>query len=586
MQAGLDKGDSKPFWRYVRAQRQDNSGVSPLLNKGKLYSDNSEKAKILNDQFSSVFTREDTSDIPKLSGQNFPDIAELCISPEGVEKLLRGINPSKASGPDLVPCRFLKELAAELAPILTQFFQQSLREGQIPDDWKKAIVAPVFKKGSKNLAENYRPVSLTCVCCKLLEHIICSHIRSHLDNYSVLSKLQHGFRKFFSCETQLLVTLQDLLSYFDKNIQIDIAVLDFSKAFDTVPHKRLLGKLSHYGINGPVLCWIGAFLEDRTQNVVVEGKSSPAAPVLSGVPQGTVLGPLLFLIFINDLPSVVRSQVRLFADDCLMYRPVHSIEDQVALQGDLVSLEGWADTWGMRFNAKKCQILTISRTRKYLSYFYTLSGHTLDIVDNAKYLGVIISSDLSWSPHVQSVYNRANSTLGFLRRNLRRCPTSLKETSYISLVRSIMEYASPIWDPHLVKDVHMLESVQRKEARFIKGDFRTTASVSAMLQDLGLRNLQDRRRDLRLALLFKVVTNKVGVNTSDIGLIPADGRTRANHRFKFRTISAKTSALKHSFAARTVGDWNKLPASLLELDSLDAFKAELFRPAAAAVRAP
>ena len=228
-----------------------------------------------------MFTSEDTSDIPKLSGQNFPDIAELCISPEGVEKLLRGINPSKASGPDLVPCRFLKELAAELAPILTQFFQQSLREGQIPDDWKKAIVAPVFKKGSKNLAENYRPVSLTCVCCKLLEHIICSHIRSHLDNYSVLSKLQHGFRKFFSCETQLLVTIQDLLSYFDKNIQIDIAVLDFSKAFDTMPHKRLLGKLSHYGINGPVLCWIGAFLEDRTQNVVVEGKSSPAAPVLS-----------------------------------------------------------------------------------------------------------------------------------------------------------------------------------------------------------------------------------------------------------------------------------------------------------------
>ena len=193
--------------------------------------------------------------------------------------------------------------------------------------------------GAKDLAENYRPVSLTCVCCKILEHIISCHIRQHLDQHKILWKSQHGFRKLFSCETQLLVTLQDLLSFRDKNIQIDMAILDFSKAFDTVPHRRLLGKLSHYGINGPILRWIGAFLEDREQGLVVEGRRSPSARVLSGVPQSTVLGPLLFLIHINDMPSVVHSQVRLITDDCLMYRPIYSIDDQSALQRDLSSLE-------------------------------------------------------------------------------------------------------------------------------------------------------------------------------------------------------------------------------------------------------
>ena len=335
LQVSLEQGDSKPFWSYIRAQRQDNSGVSPLSKQGVLHTDYLSKAKILNDQFSSVFTREDTTDIPHLHNPAYKDISELHISQEGVEKLLRNVKASKASGPDRVPCRFLTELAPELAPILTKIFQQSLKDGVLPSDWKKADEAPVFKKGAKDLAENYRPVSLTCVCCKILEHIISSHIRQHLDQHKILSKFQHGFRKFFSCETQLLVTLQDLLSFRDKNIQIDMAVLDFSKAFDTVPHRHLLGKLSHYGINGPILRWIGAFLEDREQGVVVEGQRSPSARVLSGVPQGTVLGPLLFLIHINDLPSVVHSQVRLFADDCLMYRPIYSVDDQSALQRDL-----------------------------------------------------------------------------------------------------------------------------------------------------------------------------------------------------------------------------------------------------------
>lgn len=390
----------------------------------------------------------------------------------------------------------------------------------------------------------------------------------------------------FSCETQLLVTFQDLLYYRDKNIQVDVAVLDFSKAFDTVPHRRLLGKLSHYGIKGEILHWIEAFLTGREQRVVVDGHRSTPADVLSGVPQGTVLGPLLFLLHINDLPSVVDSQVRLFADDCLMYRPIRSREDRIALQSDLDSLERWGDAWGMRFNAKKCQIMTVARGRSCLAYLYSLAGQVLEGVKEAKYLGVSVSNDLSWSPHVNSVFKRANSTLGFLRRNLRRCPSSLKETAYVTLVRSVLEYAAPIWDPNLAKDTQKLESIQRRAARFIKGDYHTTASVTQMLHELGLKNLQDRRRDLRLALLFKLVHGQVNVRTEDIGLVEADGRTRANHRHKFRAIGAHTSAYKYSFAVRTVADWNRLPASIVEQESVDAFKAGLGLVETAAPHAP
>ena len=360
-----------------------------------------------------------------------------------------------------------------------------------------------------------------------MEHIITSHIRQHLDQHSILSTLQHGFRKFYSCETQLLATLQDLFTYKDKNIQIDLAVLDFSKAFDTVPHKRMLGKLSHYGIKGPVLRWIGAFLADRTQQVVIEGTHSPPAPVLSGVPQGTVLGPLLFLCHINDLPSVANCQVRLFADDCLMFS---SEVDQVSSQRDLTALERWGDTWVMKFNAQKCQIMTIARGRRRLSHFYTLCGHIPESVQEAKYLGIIVSDELSWSPYVHSVFNRANSTLGFLWHNLRWCPADLKETSYLTLIHSVMEYAAPIWDPHSQKDINLLESVQRRLPRFIKGDYHTTSSVTHMLQDLGLHELKDRSRDFWLALMFKVVHGHAGVDATSIGLTPVDGRTRANHK--------------------------------------------------------
>ena len=304
---------------------------------------------------------------------------------------MSGLNAKKASGPDNICCKILKELSVEIAPILTHIFTQSIETGQIPPDWSTAYVTPIFKKGNRSLPENYRPVSLTSVPCKILEHIICSHIRKHLDDQKILTAFQHGFRRAHSCESQLLVTLGDLLKWRNSRVQVDVAVLDFAKAFDTVPHLSLLGKLDHYGIKGPLHNWIGSFLTGRTQSVLVDGEKSDFVSVHSGVPQGTVLGPLLFLIYINDLPKNVTSSVRLFADDCLLYRPISSAADSLALQRDLTALEQWCLRWGMRFNVDKCNILRISASTKPISRFYTLGGQILQEVNQANYLGIITS---------------------------------------------------------------------------------------------------------------------------------------------------------------------------------------------------
>ena len=236
----------------------------------------------------------------------------------------------------------------------------------------------------------------------MLEHIVVSNIMRHFDKNSILTDCQHGFRRRRSCETQVLTMIDELVKGLEKGKQFDLAVLDFSKAFDKVPHSRLLSKLDHYGIRGNTLTWIKAFLSDRTQRVIVDGATSEPAPVTSGVPQGSVLGPTLFLAFINDLPLHVQSRSRLFADDCVVYREINNISDSLLLQQDLHNLAKWEQKWGMAFHPEKCTVLRVHRKRSPYIYDYTLKGHTLDPEECTKYLGVHISQNLSWNTQVSS----------------------------------------------------------------------------------------------------------------------------------------------------------------------------------------
>ena len=502
------------------------------------------------------------------------------------------MNPLKASGPDAIPNMVLKNCADSLAPVMSEIFQLSLDSGNLPDDWKKANISSVFKKGDKHLASNYRPVSLTSVCCKILEHVVCRHLMNHLESNNILTNLNHGFRSGFSCETQLLTTMNDLFLAYDQSKQVDIAILDFSKAFDTVPHKKLLHKLNSYGITGQVHTWLSNFLMNRTMRVVLEGETSEEVKVESGVPQGTVLGPILFLCHINDLPLSVSSQVRLFADDCLLYRTIDSVQDHLALQKDLNNLEIWAKNWGMKFNAKKCYILRVRDKHQFL--FYKLDNSILQIVPSNPYLGLEISNDLKWHKHINNITSKASRTLGFLQRNLRHCPKECRKTAYLSLIRSTLEYGSVVWDSQYKMDIDKLERIQHRAARFICQDFKSmeTGCVSGMLKDLKLPSLEERRKHLRLTFMYKVVEGLVPAMPHNQFFQPKSKGKRQIKAKKFENCvtnnvidrsatcnsrpflvpNSHTEQYRNSFFVRTTEEWNHLEDSVVTANSVDIFK--------------
>jgi hypothetical protein len=261
IEIGNPDNDEKPnkqkrFWSYVKTLRKNNSGVAPLKDSGKMHADPKDKADILNMQYESVFTKEDIANITKPAGTSYPSMPNIKVKEEGVKRLLQKTNPNKACGPDLITSRILKDLSSELTPFLTLIFQKTIDEGEVPSNWKYANVTALFKKGDKFKASNYRPVSLTCLCCKLQEHLLTTNILKHLEKYNILTNCQHGFHARRSCQTQLLTLTHHLASSLDSGIQQDLVILDFSKAFDKVPHQRLLKKLAHYGIQGTTYKWI------------------------------------------------------------------------------------------------------------------------------------------------------------------------------------------------------------------------------------------------------------------------------------------------------------------------------------------
>lgn len=410
-----------------------------------------------------------------------------------------------------------------------------------------------------------------------MEHVIFHSIMEHLDENDILVKYQHGFRKKHSTESQLITTVEELSRSLDNNHQTDVMILDFSKAFDKVAHQRLLSKLKYYGIRDVTLSWISTWLTTRTQRVVVDGEASTSVHVTSGVPQGTVLGPLMFLLFINDIGDEVDSTIKLFADDCLLMRRIASVDDTVKLQSDMDRLLEWADRWQMQFNAKKCYSMRIHRKRYPIMHTYTMRGDDLLSVASKAYLGLELHERLSWKSHVDAVTNKASRTLGFIRRNLgRQCPTEVKKLAYISLVRSQLEYASVVWDPNKRNQIDQLEKVQRRALRFICGNYQRDASVTSMREQLNLPTLEERRKRARLSMFYKIANNKIAIPIPDY-IKPRERTTRRSQQQRYMRLGSSMDTYKFSYFPRTLKDWDELPQIIVELPSLEQFKVALER---------
>ena len=380
------------------------------------------------------FSYSADSDLPKRTPAVPTPACLRLTSPPMALLTVKELKTSQGCGPDSIRPKVLKELAPSIAPILQIIFAKSLKTHQVSEDWKQALISPIYKKGDRDCPSNYRPISLTCICSKLMEHIVTSSMITHLERHNILYHLQHGFRHGRSCETQILELTTTLQANLNDRSQTDLIIMDFSKAFDKVSHPKLLAKLDHYGIRNDALKWISCFLNNRQQSVVVDGAQSHYLPVLSGVPQGSVIGPTLFLIYINDLPDYVNSAVHLFADDTIMYLTVHNEDHCDQLQADIDQLQLWEKHWSTEFNPEKCVLLRITRKRTAIERQYTLHRKFLKEVKNTKYLGVHLSSDMKWNCHIDNITSRANRALGFVKRNLRVKSRTLKERAYLSLV--------------------------------------------------------------------------------------------------------------------------------------------------------
>ena len=322
----------------------------------------------------------------------------------------------------------------------------------------------------------------------------------------------------------------------------------------------MLLKLQHCGVGGQVLHWIKAFLSNRSQAVILESEKSSQVTVTLGVPQGSVLGPILFLVFINDLPEHIKSEVRLFADNTAVYLVVSNLEHAQILQE-------------MEFNPSKCTVIHITRSKSIVPSQYTLYGHALDSVSSSKYMGVTLNDHLTWNDHIQNTITSANKTLGFLRRNIRTKDSIIREVAYKTLACPILEYSSPVLSPHTKSNKHKIEMVQRTAARWTLCRFSSYDSVSDMLGDLGWRSLDDKRTGSRLCLFYKIVHGLVAVPLPPY-VVHTQVFTRhsVSHPLAFRQIHTVADYYKYFFFPLAIVQWNRLPPSIALLPDIDSFR--------------
>ncbi|MCG8115263.1 MAG: reverse transcriptase family protein [Candidatus Thiodiazotropha taylori] len=388
----------------------------------------------------------------------------------------------------------------------------------------------------------------------------------------MLYELQHGFREKRSCETYLIELTEKLVNSISSGKQTDLIQLDFSKAFDKVNHQKLLFILQEYGVSPQILNWTRSFHIGRSQTVVLDGDCSNEVPVTPGVPQVFVLGPLLFLAYINQLPSSISTfQVRLFADNTADYLTITSQSDSAALQQDLDRLQEWEHDWDMEFNPSKCQVLHITRNKDIIMHQYKLCARVLESVSDAKYLGLDLSSDLNFNTHISRATTSANKSLGFLMRNITTLNERVKELAYNAMVRPRLEYASTVWCPHTKTNIDKVEQVQRRAARWVKREYSPLSGVTALQKDLVWRSLEHRKYDARLITFYKIVHKIVAIELPHYIQTPSRF-TRHKHPLSFRQLQVNTDFLKFSFYPQCITLWNRLPAHIATLSDLIQFK--------------
>ena len=559
------KINTKPLFRYLKSKNKVRKTVQDLEGEdGKTSKSPLETADILLDFFQSVFKNEFSGPLPEKCYKSTKVLnqvmQELIIDSSQVKKLLLNLKENKAMGPDKIHPKLLKFLADNdnFVSALTVLLNKCVSEECIPSMWKNAVVVPIHKKGSVHLPENYRPVSLTCILCKLYETILREHILPYV--FGIITDKQHGFVSGKSCLSNLLETLDRANEYMAEGHCTDILYFDFSKAFDTVSHYRLLVKLEAMGFSNNMLNIIKNFLGDRFMNVKVGDAVSKAKPVTSGVPQGSVLGPLLFLLFVNDLPNCIKNEIRIFADDVKM---ITDPMQHASTQNDLCTLHEWESLWMLMFNVQKCKVLHIGKSNPKKQYMFL--GSILETCDSEKDLGVLFNEKLNFSDHIYASISKAKSSLAWLLRNTISREKYVMKTAYKALVRHNLEYCCQVWSPKARhgnwQTILDIEAVQRTFTRVIDG--MSGLNYKQRLKSLGLTTLLERRMRGDLIETFKILQGFNNYGKQFFNLSERTGNLVSRER-RLSNIDF--------FGQRVMNYWNKLPEHVKDKTSVNSFK--------------
>ena len=445
-----------------------------------------------------------------------------------------------------------------------------METGEVPEQWREANVTAIFKrKVSRGEPGNYRPVSLTSQIGKIFERLLRDRIVNFLEENNKLRDSQHGIRAKRSCLTNLLEFFDTVQEYVDQGVPVDAVYLDFQKAFDKVSHRKLVGKLRRVGLEERIVGWIESWLTERRQRVVINGVASGWERVESGVPQGSVLGPVLFIIFIDDIDENVANKILKFADDTKLIAGVGSEQEVEGLRGDLRSLFQWAEDWQMMFNVDKCSVLHFGFNNARVEL--ELGGKPLMSHESEKDLGVIVQSNLRVEQQCCKAANEANRKLGMIKRGFKNRTRAVMLPLYKAMVRPHLDYCIQAWRPHLRKDIDRLERVQRRATKMIEG--LEGLSYLGRLGVLGLTTLETRFLRADLLEVYKIFNGLDSLNAERF-FVREVGMTRG-HSYKLYKRRVRLDVGKYGFGSRVCNEWNLLTEDVVTAGSLNTFKAKL-----------
>lgn len=574
----------KYFFSYAKSKQQVKSGLSNLQRSDGTYtSDKTEIAELLSDQYSSVFSKPkiDSIEVDKLFPLNTEcdHLQDIQITPKDISDAIDELSINSASGPDGIPAILLKNCKEIMSQLLVIIWRRSLDNGYIDQLLKRASITPIHKGGDKGMAKNYRPIALTSHVIKVFEKVLRKHIVGHLERNNFMNPGQHGFRSGRSCLSQLIQHHDQIVDALEKNHDIDIIYLDFAKAFDKVDHNIILQKLSSLKITGKIGRWIRSFLTNREQTVMVNGTKSSPAPVISGVPQGSVLGPIIFLILIGDIDADVNNSfVASFADDTRIAKPINPSrqrQDKLELQNDLTSVYRWADTNNMKFNDTKFEHihypLKLSDSSTSNNY-YGPSGTPIEEKISVKDLGVTMDYDGDFSTHIGNTIKKSRRMVSWILRTFIARDTRTLITLYKTMVIPLLDYCSQLWSPCRKGEIQSLENVQRSFTRQISE--LKNLDYWERLKVLGLYSLERRRERYQIIYCWKIINglvpnfnNKIGTRTSDrrgrLCVIPSIVKS-ATHRVK--------SLRDRTFLVRGMKLFNAIPKELRDPDLTNQMK--------------